>query len=202
QPVARAALNAPWDVAAAPDRLYIAMAGAQQVWTYHLGSNELRALAGSGELGVVDGVGSHARLAQPAALALVQRALYVADLAGSAVRCVHLGDASVQTLVGRDLFEFGDQDGTRSHARLQMPCGLALDPRSPLLWIADSGNNALKMLRLGAGDVRRLDLDYLLHEPAALAAGEGVLWVANSAAHEVLRVELESGAVRRLPVGE
>jgi len=195
-------LNAPWDVAGAFDRLYIAMAGLQQVWEFDLGKRSLRPVAGSGRAALADGVGTSAAFAQPSGLALVQQTLYVADSAGSAIRSVHLGNGGVQTLVGHGPYDFGDQDGTRSAARLQYPTALALDPRSPLLWIADTYNDSLKMLRLGGGDLRRYELNYRLHEPGAIAASPGALWVANTNAHEVLRIDLDTGSVRRLPVGE
>ena len=195
-------LNAPWDVAGAFDRLYIAMAGWHQVWEFDLGKRHLRPVAGSGRMGLTDGIGNSAAFAQPAALALVQQTLYVADSGASAIRGLHLVNGGVQTLVGHGAFEFGDQDGTRSAARLQYPLALALDPRSPLLWIADTYNDSLKMLRLGGGDLRRFEIDYRLHEPTALAATPGALFVANSSAHEVIRVDLDANTVRRLPVGE
>jgi peroxiredoxin len=196
------ALNAPWDVAGSFDKLYVAMAGMQQIWEFDLGKRTLRAIAGSGRLALADGAGASAAFAQPAALALVQQTLYVADSAGSAIRSVQLTSGSVQTLVGHGTFDFGDQDGTRSAARLQYPLALALDARSPVLWIADTYNNSLRMLRLGGGDLRRYELNYRLHEPAAIAASPGALWVANTSAHEVLRVDLDTGTVRRLPIGE
>lgn len=195
-------LNAPWDVVGAFDRLYLAMAGMQQVWEFDLGKRAMRPVAGSGQLALEDGIGSSAAFAQPAGLALVQQTLYVADSSASAIRSLHLANAGVQTLVGHSSFEFGDQDGTRSAARLQYPLALALDPRSPLLWIADSYNDSLKMLRLGGGDLRRFELDYRLQQPAAIAASPGALWVANTNAHEVIRIDLDAGSVRRLPVGE
>ena len=198
----RCPLNAPWDLAASHDHLYLAMAGAQQVWALDLARNQLRVLAGSGRLALTDGPATRAAFGQPAALALVQNTLYVADAGSSAVRVVHTGEGSVQTLIGQGPFEFGDADGTRSVARLQAPMGLALDPRSPTLWIADTFNHSLRMLRLGGGDLRRFELDYRLQEPTALVATDGALWLANSAAHEVLRIEPDSGNVQRLPVGE
>jgi hypothetical protein len=70
------------------------------------------------------------------------------------------------------------------------------------LWIADTYNHSIKMLRLGGGDLRRFEVDYRLHEPSALAAAPGVLFVANTSAHELLRIDLDAGTVRRLPVGE
>lgn len=195
-------LNAPWDVCGAYDKLYIAMAGLQQVWEYDLGKRSMRPVAGSGRLGMVDGIGTGAALAQPSGIAMVQQTLYVVDSAASAIRSVHLANGGVQTLVGHGPFDYGDQDGTRSAARLQYPLALALDPRSPLLWIADTYNDGLKMLRLGGGDLRRFEIDYRLHQPSAVAASPGVLWVANTSAHEVVRIDLDAGTARRLPVGE
>lgn len=197
------AWQSPFDVAPAGDALVVAMAGAQQVCLVNPSTGAMRVLAGSGELGLGDGDGEIARFAQPVALAAAPRCTYVADSATSAVRQLLHGDpARVQTLLGQDLFEFGERDGTRSTARLQAPGGLALDPEVPLLWIADTGNDALRLLRLEAGDLRAVELDYRLYAPTALAAGGGAVWVANSGAHEILRVAPGSGVVRRLPVGE
>jgi hypothetical protein len=114
-------LNAPWDVAGGFDRIFVAMAGMHQIWEYDLAKNTLRPVAGSGRIGLVDGEGEGAAFGQPAGLALVQQTLYVADSAASAIRSVQLGNGGVQTLVGQGLYDFGDQDGTRSAARLQYP---------------------------------------------------------------------------------
>lgn len=196
------ALNAPWDVTGSAERLFIAMAGSQQIWEFDLSRKTFRATAGSGRLALADGVGATAAFAQPAGLALVQQALYVTDAAGSALRCVQLGNGNVQTLIGQGPFDFGNEDGSRSNARMQYPLGLALDPQAPVLWIADAYNDAVRSLRLGGGDLARVDIPYRLHHPGAVAAGEGVLWIANTAAHEIVRYEAESGLARRVPVGE
>lgn len=195
-------LDAPWALAGSNDRMYIAMAGASQVWEYDLTKRAMRVLVGAGSIGLSDGQGEKALMAQPAALALIQQTLYVADSAASAIRGVHLVTGQAHTLIGQGLYEFGDQDGARHTALLQHPLGLTLDARSPLLWIADSYNCQIKSLRLGGGELRRYELGYRLHEPAALACSTGVLWIANTNAHEVLRVDLESAQVRRLPIGE
>lgn len=195
-------LNAPWDVTASPERVFIAMAGSQQIWEYDLARRSFRAVAGSGRLALADGVGAAAAFAQPAGLALVQQMLYVIDSAGSALRSLHLGNGTVQTLIGQGPFEFGNEDGSRTSARLQYPLGLALDPCAPVLWIADTYNDSLRSLRLGGGDLTRVDVPYRLHQPSAVAAGDGVVWIACAGAHEVVRFEPESGNVRRLPVGE
>lgn len=195
-------LNQPWDVAGTLDRLYLAMAGSNQVWEYELGQGRLKLGAGSGELGIADGPSRSAMFAQPAALALVQQTLYVADAASSAVRSIQLSQGQVQTLVGQGLYEFGEQDGQRREARLQYPLAIALDPGSPVLWIADAYNGCLRRLRLGGGDVSTHPLPQALEQPAALAAAPGSLWIANAGAHEVLRYDLGNGKLSRLPIGE
>jgi hypothetical protein len=197
-----APLNAPWAIAGNFERLYIAMAGAQQVWEFDHGDRTLRVLAGNGRIGLADGGGEQSAFAQPCGLVLVEQNLYVVDAASSAVRNVHVPSRSVHTLVGQGLFEFGDQDGVRSQALMQFPTALAQDARSSTLWIADTYNNHLRVLRLTSGDLRRHELNYRLHEPTGLATSPGALWIANTNAHEVLRVDLSNDTVRRLPIGE
>jgi hypothetical protein len=196
------ALNAPWKLTGNFDRLYIAMAGAQQIWEFNQGDRSLRVLAGSGQLALADGGGQNCAFAQPADLALVEQTLYVVDSAASAIRSLHLPSGAVHTLVGHGLYEFGQHDGVRSQALMQFPTALAHDARSPLLWIADTYNNTLRQLKLGGGELRHHELNHRLHEPTALAASPGALWIASTNGHEVIRLDLGNSHVRRLPIGE
>lgn len=202
EPGAALALNQPWAITGTLDRIYIAMAGCNQIWEFDLGQARLKLVAGTGVLGIADGASRNAMFAHPAGLALVQQTLYVSDSATSAIRAIQLAQSSVQTLVGQGLYEFGDQDGQRRDARLQLPLALALDPTSPVLWVADSYNGSLRKLRLGGGEMTTHDLPQPLVQPSALAAGAGSLWIANSGAHEVLRYDLDTGKLGRLPIGE
>lgn len=195
-------LNQPWDIAGTLDRIFIAMAGSNQVWEYDMGQARLKCLAGSGELGIADGPARSAVFAHPSGLALVQQTLYVADAATSAIRAIQVTQSQVQTLVGQGLYDFGTQDGQRRDARLQLPMAIALDPGSPVLWVADSYNGSLRKLRLGGGEMTTHDLSQPLQQPSALAAAAGSLWIANTGAHEVLRLDLGSGKLGRLPIGE
>jgi len=202
EPGAALSLNQPWDITGTLDRIYIAMAGSNQVWEFDLGQQRLKRVAGTGELGITDGPAPSALFAHPAGLALVQQTLYVADSGTSAIRAIQLSQSNVQTLVGQGLYEFGEQDGQRRDARLQLPMALALDPASPVLWVADSYNGSLRKLRLGGGEMTTHDLPKPLLQPSALAAGAGSLWIANTGGHEVLRHDLDSGKLARLPIGE
>ena len=196
------ALDTPWGVTGSNDKLYISLAAAQQIWEFDQVSRALRPLVGTGQIGFGDGAGDRAMLAQPAGMALVQQSLYVVDSAASAVRSVHVSGGQIHSLIGHGQFEFGHQDGARQSALLQYPLDVALDPKLPQLWIADSYNSQIRLLRLGGGELRSLQLDYVLHEPAAIAAGANALWVGNSHSHEVLRIDMDSRQVQRLPIGE
>lgn len=196
------ALDTPWGVTGSHDKLYISLAGAQQIWEYDQVGRSLRVLAGSGQIGFADGAGERAMLAQPSGMALVQQSLYVADSAASAIRNVHIAAGQIHSLIGHGLFEFGCQDGARQSGLLQYPLDIAMDPKQAQLWIADTYNNQIRALRLGGGELRTLQLDYVLHEPAAIAAGADALWLANSHSHEVLRIDPDTRQVQRLPIGE
>lgn len=195
-------LNQPWDVVGGKDRLFIAMAGRNQLWDYDLKHRKLHCLAGTGELGIADGPARTALLAAPSGLALVEQNLYFADAASSAVRVVQLASGAVQTLVGVGLYEFGRHNGARREARLQYPLALALDPGSPVLWVADAYNHCLRRLRLGGGEMVEYEVPEALQLPCALATSGNSLFVADAHAHAVYRLDTGSGSFRRLPIGE
>ena len=195
-------MDSPTGLTLAAGRLYVATSGDNRIWGFDLGDHTLRCLAGSGRLEVADGTGADASFAQPASLAAVQQMVYVCDAAGSAIRAVNARSGTVQTLVGCGPWEFGDEDGARSSARLQQPLALALDPESPRLWIADSGNDRLRVLRLGGGEVSTFELPRPLHGPAGLAMAPGVAWIADTDAHAVLRLDMTTGDLHHIPIGE
>ncbi len=195
-------LNQPMAIAAGNNQIFIAMAGDNRIWSYDLGTHELRLRAGSGQVEVRDGVGPMAAFAQPAALALVQQTLYACDALGSAIRSMQLRSDTVQTLIGQGPWQFGGEDGPRDAARLQHPQGIAISAEAPQLWIADSGNGSLRMLRLGGGELSTVTLPRTLHGPTGLALHGGSLWIAETDAHAVLRLDIASGELSHVPIDE
>ncbi|MGE8226587.1 MAG: hypothetical protein ACN6RK_12465 [Stenotrophomonas sp.] len=193
-------LNYPAAVAVADNQVHIAMAGDNHIWSYDLGTRELRWRAGAGAVEVRDGSGHLAAFAQPSSLVAVQQTLYVCDALGSAIRSVQLRGDLVQTLVGQGPWESGNVDGPRQRACLQYPLALAMGPDSPLLWIADAGNGSLRSLRLGGGDLSTVNLPRRLHGPAALAVAAGAIWIAEADAHAVLRFDPLSGELSEVPI--
>ncbi|MEO1590255.1 MAG: thioredoxin-like domain-containing protein [Cyanobacteria bacterium J06632_22] len=150
-------LNSPWDLALVEQQLYIAMAGAHQIWVMDLKRQRLETYLGTGAEGCVDGDRTVVAFAQPSGLATDGQCLYVADSETSSIRRVRLGThPRVETLCGSGaLFDYGDQDGTGAVVRLQHPLDVALDDvalddvaQGEGLLIADTYNHKVKRLCL------------------------------------------------------
>ncbi len=197
-----ASLNQPVAVAEVNNQLYLAMAGDNRIWSYGLGNRELRARAGSGQLEQRDGRGPLAAFAQPSALAAVHQMLYVCEAVGSAIRTLQLTNDTVQTVIGKGPWEFGNQDGPREQALLQGPQGIALSPDSPQMWIADTGNGSLRSLRLGGGELKTVELPRSLHGPTGLCVAAGAVWIAETDAHAIVRYDIASGELSHVPIEE
>ncbi|MBI4239248.1 MAG: redoxin domain-containing protein [Deltaproteobacteria bacterium] len=208
-PALDTALNSPWDLVVHQGVLYIAMAGAHQLWRLDLASGQLAAHAGSGREDLHDGPWDTAALAQPSGLATDGQSLYFADSEVSAIRRVDVAPAGrVETLFGAGLFAFGDRDGTIGTARLQHPLGVALHRDN--LYIADTYNNKIRQVDLrtrtlesfvGTGSAGHDDGDpATFDEPAGISVAGDTLYVADTNNHAIRVVDLQTRAVRTFNV--
>ena len=204
-----AALNSPWDVLVRDGTLYIAMAGAHQIWAADLGTLEAAPFAGSAAEALVDGPRLEAALAQPSGLAAAGDRLYFADSETSAIRYVELhADGRVETIIGRGLFEYGDRDGNHHEARLQHPLGIAV--HDDAVWIADTYNSKVKRIDpdrrfsrtvAGTGESGYADGPFeesRFFEPGGLAFIGEKLYVADVNNHAVRVLDIEAGSVGTL----
>src|SRR5437868_11304413 len=136
-------LNSPWDLVLHGGALFIAMAGPHQLWKLDLKTNEVHPYAGNGRERRVDGPLAEAALAQPSGITTDGKKLYFADSEVSSVRAADLDPSgNVSTVVGEDLFEFGDRDGRGDEVRLQHPLGVTY--HDGWLYVADTYNNKIK----------------------------------------------------------
>jgi NHL repeat len=72
--------------------------------------------------------------------------MFVADAESNIIRAIELPPVNtVRTLVGGDLFEFGDVDASGDAVRLQHPLGVAAFPDGRVA-IADTYNHKIKVL--------------------------------------------------------
>ena len=141
-PARTVGLNSPWDLQLVGRTLYIAMAGPHQIWKLDLDKNEVSTFAGSGREARKDGELLKAGFAQPSGITTDGEALYTADSEANIIRAIDLSKGEVRTVVGGDLFEFGDVDGHGDAVRLQHPLGIvALGSK---ILIADTYNHKIK----------------------------------------------------------
>lgn len=200
-PALETPLTSPWDVVVVDGTLYVAMAGNHQLWMHQLGSGEVRRFAGSGHEGLRDGPTVSAHFAQPSGIVRLgqQRAVAFTDSETSSLRIADLpghGAGEVTTLIGQGLFEFGDIDGARETARLQHPLGIAHDPASGLLYVADTYNNKIKRYDTATGTITSwIGGDDTLYEPAGISIANGALYVADTNNHLIRRADLANGDV-------
>ncbi|MFE2156258.1 NHL domain-containing thioredoxin family protein [Streptomyces lydicus] len=196
-PAREVALSSPWDLAWWQDRLWIAMAGVHQLWTYDPATGTVEVAAGTTNEGLVDGPAAEAWFAQPSGLAAAGDRLWVADSETSAVRWVERaggGDGYVvRTAVGTGLFDFGHRDGPADQALLQHPLGVTALPDGSVA-VADTYNHALRRYDPASGEVTTLATD--LREPSAAVLAEDDIVVVESARHRLTRLRLPEEAVR------
>lgn len=204
------ALNSPWDLLLHEGTLYVAMAGPHQIWAVDPKTWAAGPYAGSGAENLLDGKRLEASLAQTSGLARIGNRIYFADSETSSVRGVAIGDASVtvDTLIGKGLFDFGDIDGGADKARLQHPLGIAAN--DGLLYVADTYNSRIKVIdparktstafagsgkkAFGNGSLQLASF----HEPGGLAWLNGKLYVADTNNHLIRVIDPKAKTVSTL----
>ncbi|MFD3657835.1 NHL domain-containing thioredoxin family protein [Streptomyces sp. NPDC058620] len=187
-------LSSPWDIAWFGDRLWIAMAGVHQLWSFDPETLTVRVEAGTTNEGLVDGPAAEAWFAQPSGLAasVGGERLWVADSETSAVRYVER-DGSVHTAVGTGLFDFGHRDGAAEQALFQHPLGVTALPDGSVA-VCDTYNHSLRRYDPESGEVTTLATD--VREPSDAVLVDGDLVVVESARHRLTRLRLPDEAVR------
>ncbi|MFE4204156.1 NHL domain-containing thioredoxin family protein [Streptomyces goshikiensis] len=190
-------LSSPWDVAWWQGKVWIAMAGVHQLWTWDPQSRTVEVAAGTTNEGLVDGPAAEAWFAQPSGLAATEDRLWVADPETSALRYLEAAPDGegylVTSAVGTGLFDFGHRDGDAGQALLQHPLGVTALPDGSVA-VCDTYNHALRRFDPATGQVTTLATD--LREPSdAVLAGNDIV-VVESARHRLTRLRLPEEAVR------
>ena len=208
-PALKIALNSPWDLQLVGHTLYIAMAGPHQIWKLDLDQQEVSTFAGSGREGRHDGSLNEAAFAQPSALASDGQTLYVSDAEANIIRAITLsGNEKVRTLVGGDLFDFGDKDGSGDSVRLQHPLGLAR--WNDKLLIADTYNHRIKLLDPAARTVKTFaglgkpgqadGTTPSFYEPGGISIAKDKLYVADTNNHAIRVLDLKTKETKTLQI--
>ena len=204
-------LNSPWDLVHHEGKLYIAMAGSHQLWSMRLDEGDIGPYAGTGRESLSDGPLDSATLAQPSGISLGGERLYFADSETSSIRSADLDPSGrVRTIVGLDLFVFGDHDGSDHNVRLQHPIGIAYHEGT--LYVADTYNHKIKRVLpetrsaftfLGNGEAGFKDgqgTEAQFAEPCGLSVANGKIYIADTNNHAVRVADLETGEVSTLEI--
>ncbi len=192
-------LRSPWALLRIGRQLLISMAGSHQIWVYDIDKHLIGPWAGNGKEDHVDGPVAEAALAQPSGLAQAGRYILIADSEISSVRVIDLEDSTVKTIVGRGLFEFGDEVGSPDNVLLQHPLDVAVGPGT--IYVADSYNNKIKGIAFGSMETRTLFGDgnpRTLHEPGGLAVDGDTVFIADTNNHRVLRGNPRTGNLEEI----
>ena len=200
------ALSTPWDLALRGDDLIVAMAGFHQLWSIDLATLAAAPAVGTGREDISDGPASRCTLAQPTGVHIAGERIYFADSESSAIRYAEDGrdGLEVRTVVGKGLFDFGDEDGKGGHVRLQHPYGVT--EYDGLLYVADTYNNKIKRVdpatgvtetflrdgEEGAGDGDALEARF--DEPEGVTVADGLLFVTDTNNHAIRVADLRAGA--------
>jgi thiol-disulfide isomerase/thioredoxin len=206
-PAREVELSSPWDLVLEKGILYIAMAGPHQIWAMNLRHEEIGAYAGSGREARIDGPLMQAALAQPSGITSDGTNLYIADSEISSIRSVSLDPRGhVSTIVGLDLFEFGDVDGQGEMVRLQHPLGVT--HHNGVLYVADTYNHKIKAIGprlatattfLGTGKPGFQDGDMAqFYEPGGVSVADGKLYIADTNNHAIRVADLHTKQVTTL----
>ena len=143
--------------------LYIADSESGCVRSLSLKDGAVKGLVGGGldpldlfSYGDTDGTGRDVRLQHPMAVAYNPKnnSVYLADAYNHKIKVVGISDKSCTTLAGNG--KAGATDGPMIETQFFEPSGLCLDSARQLLFVADTNNNAVRLVDLTAGIVSTL----------------------------------------------
>lgn len=204
----KTSLRSPWDLALVGKMLYIAMAGSHQIWRLNLEKNFIEPYAGTRYEARTDGNIKEAAFAQPSGIVSDGKKLFVADSESNIIREIDFQKETVETLVGGDLYVFGDEDGEGDDVRLQHPLGIELYGGKILL--ADTYNHKIKILDpetqtvetfLGTGKAGQANGKMpTFYEPGGISVAGGKLFVADTNNHAIRVVDLKTKETSTLKI--
>ena len=150
-------LCSPWDLVKAPSgEFIIVMAGTHQVWQLDTRNDKCEVYSGSGAEGNANSNSRSSTWAQPSGITagpfMNELTFFIADSESSAIRGISFDTTKAVNVAGansetRDLFDFGDSEGTGYNAKLQHPLGVHYCSANQTLYVADTYNHKIKAMK-------------------------------------------------------
>ncbi len=202
-----AQFNAPWGIATDGTKAYVADSGNSAIRAVDLSTTIVSTIAGPG-FGNSDGPALGATFNGPTGLALnaANGWLFISDTGNNEVRKLDLNAQLVTTIAGGTTA--GYTDGSLSAARFDQPMGIAASPDGSRIYVADTGNNAIRIIDLNADTVSTLAgghpgtadgvgtlAEFNGPEGVALDPTGAALYISDSGNHTIRRLDLSTRAV-------
>ncbi|MGO4515407.1 Ig-like domain repeat protein [Terriglobus sp. 2YAB30_2] len=140
----------------AAGNLYVTDSSSNRVRRIDAQTQVITTIAGDGNPGYTGdgGPATGASVSNPTGLALDGLGnLYIADNYNHVVRAVDLATNIIRTVAGTGTAGYSGDGSAATSARLNGPNGLAVDPAAGVLYIADTGNSAVRKLDLVTGNI-------------------------------------------------
>jgi SdrD B-like domain len=170
--------NHPWGIVAdGAGNAYVADTDSNKIRKIVLATGQVTTVAGSGQVGSIDGSALGASFFFPAGIAFVNpTTLAIADSYNSKIRLLDLSTQTVSTLAGSGTF--GMADGTGAAAMFGDPYDLAFDAANNSLYVVDGGINPVSG-QPNTNSVRKISM---ATGAVTTVAGTGAYGHANGAA--------------------
>jgi trimeric autotransporter adhesin len=135
--------------------IYIADSGNNRIRLVTRSTGIISAVAGTGATGYTGdgGLAIQASLMFPTGIALDPSSsdLYIADSGNNRIRVVKRNNNIISTVAGTGRFGYSGDGVVATAAELNDPRGVSVSASSRYLYIADSGNNCIRMVTLSTG---------------------------------------------------
>jgi cysteine-rich repeat protein len=126
--------------------LYVADTNGAEIRAFNAVTNEVTSFAGDGTSGIVDGVGTAARIGRPRGMTSDGTSIYWVEFNAHLIRQGVLATQSVTTMIGTAMMA-GYTEGVGSAARIASPFGITYHyPSRSLFWL-DGGNCVIRRVQ-------------------------------------------------------
>jgi sugar lactone lactonase YvrE len=152
-----ATFNSPYGVASDGTYLYVADSGNNKIRKIEITSGAVTTLAGTGDTGAADGKRTVATFNYPQGITIdtTNTNLYVADSGNNKIRKIVIATGDVSTVAGVAYTTGANTavDDVSTKATFNGPSGITIDATNTNLYVADTGNNKIRKIVIGTGDV-------------------------------------------------
>ncbi|HNY20982.1 MAG TPA: chitobiase/beta-hexosaminidase C-terminal domain-containing protein [Treponemataceae bacterium] len=147
-----AQLSGPTGLAATNTALYVADTGNNRIRIIDLATGVITTYAGTGAAGYFGDGGNRiaAVLNAPQGIGFDnnEKNLYIADTGNNRVRCITIATNVISLIAGNGTAEYSGDGALATLAGLNAPVGVGLRLSNKFLYIADTGNNRIRMIDL------------------------------------------------------